>query len=289
MLKKLVVSVASASLLAAALAFVSDRRGFEELAIRAAIAEEVRRPTTKCPLSPEYIDAADINALSICLKYGLGAYQAALHYPDSAAKVFAVYGEDETFQRVFDRLGDGVIPVIAYFVEHGSKELELRQAAGQAMQQIWDGKMPTWTTVTREQIGLIAIYQLERRGHEMLAEFEVVDGKAVRKPIRRFFFGVKNVLLGGVDDIETVLVRGERLPSWKEVGFAALDVTIIAGGIGAVAKVARLGIGGAAAAEESAAVTAEATAESSSVQLAAEGATDAAEGVAKASLVRVAG
>jgi hypothetical protein len=296
MLKKLVVSVASASLLAAALAWISDRRGFEELAIRAAIAEEVRHPSSKCPLSPEYTDAADISALSLCLKYGLAAYQAALHYPDSAAKVFAVYGGDETFQKVFDRLGDGVIPVIAYFVEHGSRELELRQAAGQAMRQIWDGKMPTWSSLTREQIGLIAIYQLERRGHEMLAEFEIVDGKAFRKPIRRFFFGVKNVLLGGVDNIETVLVRGERLPSWKEVGFAALDVTIIAGGIGAVAKVARLGIGSAEAAEESAALTAETTAESSSVRLAAEGATEAAEGATgvaaratEASLVRVAG
>jgi hypothetical protein len=294
MFKKLIVPVTFASVLAATLASVSDRRGFEELAIRAAIAEEVRDPNTKCPLSPVYTDAADIDALSLCLRYGLAAYQAAKRYPDSAAKVFAVYGGDETFQKVFDRLGSDVIPVVAYFVEHGSTELQLRQAAGQAMQQIWDGKRPTWATVTREQIGLIAIYQLERRGHEMLAEFEIVDGKALRKPIRRLFFGVKNMLLGGVDDIETVLVRGERLPSWKEVGFAALDVTIIAGGIGAVAKVARLGIGTAEAAEESAALTAETTAETSSVRLAAEGAAEsslartAAEGAAESSLVRTA-
>jgi hypothetical protein len=273
MFKTFVVPLAFAILIAATLALLSDRRGFEELVIRAAIAEEVRAPNSKCPVSAEHTDTADISPLSICLRYGLGAYQAAQRYPESAAKVFAVYGEDETFQKVLDRLGHAVIPVVAYFVEHGSRELQLRQAAGEAMQQIWEGKAPTWVNITREQIGLIAIYQLERRGHEMLAEFEIVDGKAVRKPIRRFFFGLKNLLLGGVDDIETILVRGERLPTWKEVGFAALDVTIIAGGVGAIAKAARLGIGTAEAVEKSAVqMAAENAAETNTFRLAAEGA-----------------
>jgi hypothetical protein len=107
----------------------------------------------------------------------------------------------------------------------------------------------------------------------MLAEFEIVEGTALRKPMRRFLFGVKDLLLGGVEDIETILVRGERLPTWKEVGFAALDVTVVAGGVGAVAKAARVGIGTAEAVEKSAVrVAAENAAETNSVRLAAEGA-----------------
>ncbi len=195
--------------------------------------------------------------------------------PETSAKVFAVYGEDETFQQVLDRLGHDVIPVVAYFVEHGSREYQLRQAVGETMQQMWEGRKPKWqpANLTREQLGLIAIYHIERRGHEMLAEFEIVDGMAKRKPMRRFFFGLKDLLLGGVEDIETILVRGERLPSWKEVGFAALDVTIIAGGVGAVAKAARLGIGTAEAVEKSAVrVAAEGAAEKNSVRLVTEGA-----------------
>ncbi len=285
MFKTFIVPLVFASLTAATLALVSDRRGFEELAVRAAIAEEVRVPNSKCPLSPEYTDTADIGPLSICLRYGLGAYQAARLYPESAAKVFAVYGEDETFQKVLDRLGHAVIPVIAYFVEYGSRELQLRQAAGEAMQQIWEGKTPKWqlANITREQIGLLAIYQLERRGHEMLAEFEIVDGKAVRKPMRRFFFGLKDLLLGGVDDIETILVRGERLPTWKEVGFAALDVTVIAGGVGAIANATRLGLGTAEAVEKSTVrLAAENAAEKNSVRLV------AAEGAAANNAIRVA-
>src|SRR5712691_2783329 len=113
MFKTFVMPTTFAALTAATLALVSDRRGFEELAVRAAIAEEARVPNTKCPLSPEYIDTADIKLLSICLRYGLGAYQAARRYPETSAKVFAVYGEDETFQHVLDRLGHDVIPVVA--------------------------------------------------------------------------------------------------------------------------------------------------------------------------------
>src|SRR5260370_38708138 len=274
MFKTFVMPLVFATLTGATLALVSDRRGFEELAIRAAIAEEARAPNTKCPLSPEYTDTADIRLISICLRYGLDTYQAARRYPETSAKVFAVYGEDETLPKVLDRLGHEVIPVVAYFVEHGSREYQLRQAVGEAMQQMWEGRKPKWqpANITREQIGLIEIYHLERRGHEMLAEFEIVDGTAIRKPMRRFFFGLKDVLLGGVEDIETILVRGQRLPTWKEIGFAALDVTIIAGGVGAVAKAAGLGLGTAEAVEKSAVrVAAERTAEKNSVRLVAEG------------------
>jgi hypothetical protein len=285
MFKKFLLPLAIAAIVAAILATGSDRRGFGELAVRAAIADEARAQGTKCPLSSEYTDKADIGLLSICLKYGLDAYEAAQRYPATAAKVFAVYGQEETFQKVLDRYGHQIIPVVAYFVEKGSREFQIRQALGDALQKIWEGKKPKWelADITREQIGLIAIYHLEHRGHEMLAEFEIVDGVAKRKPMARFFLGAKDLLFGGVGDIETILVRGERLPTWKEVGFAALDVTVVAGGVGAVAKVARLGVG-----------TAEAV-EQSTVRLAAEGAAGkntirlaAAEGAAETNAFRVA-
>jgi hypothetical protein len=284
MFKKFVMSFGIAALIAALLAMASDRRGFEELAFRAAFADEARAQGSKCPLSPEYIDKADIGLLSICLRYGLSAYEAARRYPATAPKVFAVYGEDEIFWMVLERYGHPVIPVIAFFVEHGSREFQIRQAVGDALQQMWDGKKPKWklADITREQIGLIAIYRLAARGNEMLAEFEIVDGRAKRKPMTRLMLGLKDLLVGGVEDIETILVRGERLPSWKEVGFAALDVTIVAGGIGAVANAARLGVG-----------TVE-TIEKSTVRLAAEGAAEkntvrlaAAEGTAENNVIRV--
>jgi hypothetical protein len=273
----LILPLLIAALMAAMLVMVSDRRGFEELALRAAIADQASAVGTKCPLSQEYTDKADIGPLSICLKYGLGAYDAAERYPNTSAKVFAVYGEDETFQKVLDHYGHPVIPIIAFFVENGSLEYQIRQALGDALQQMWAGKEPKWqlADITREQFGLIAIYRLAARGNEMLAEFEIVDGTAKRKPMTRIILGLKDLLLGGVGDIETILVRGERLPTWKEVGLAALDVTVVAGGIGAVAKAVRIGAG-----------TAEVV-EKSTFRLAAEGAYEAISAVGKTT-VRVA-
>jgi len=298
MFKNFVLPLAIAAMIAAVLAKASDRRGFEELAIRAAVADEARTPGAKCPLSQDFTDKADIRLLSICFKYGLDAFEAAQRYPATAAKVFAVYGEEETFQKVLDRYGHQVIPVVAYFVENGSREFQIRQALGDALQKIWEGKKPKWelADITREQIGLIAIYHLEHRGHEMLAEFEIVDGVAKRKLLARFLLGAKDLLLGGVGDLETILVRGERLPTWKEVGFAALDVAIVAGGVGAVAKAARLGGGAAEVVEKSAVrLGAESAAARNTIRLAAESTAGkntirlaAAEGAAENNAIRLA-
>src|SRR5215510_9227167 len=127
MFKKLILPLGIAALIAAGLAMASDRRGFEELAVRAAIADQASAHGAKCPLSRESADMADLGLLSICLKYGLAAYDAAQRYPATATKVFAVYGEDETFQRVLDRYGHPVIPIVAFFVENRLGEFELRQ------------------------------------------------------------------------------------------------------------------------------------------------------------------
>jgi hypothetical protein len=241
--KRLILSLVIVCAVALPLTMVADPRGFEELAERAAVADQANASATKCPLSREYIDKADIGLLSICVSHGLGAFEAAQRYPASAPKVFAVYGEDETFRKVLDEYGHQVIPVVAFFVENGSREFQIRQALGEALQQMWAGQKPKWepSKITREQIGLIAIHRIAVRGHEMLAEFEIVDGIAKGKPVTSFILGAKNFFLGGVGDLETILVRGERLPTWKEVGLAALDATIVSGGVGAVAKTARVG------------------------------------------------
>jgi hypothetical protein len=222
---------------------VGDGRTFEEKIERATIAEQANAPGTKCPLSRQYIDEADLGLLRLCLRYGLSAYEAAQRYPDSAAKVFAVYGEEEVFQKILDQYGNQVIPVVTYFVENGSFKFQAQQTLGEVLDQVWSGQRPKWeiATLTREQIGLIAICEIEARGHELLAEFEIVDGVAKPKPITGLILEGKQLFLGGVGDIERVLVRGERLPTWKEVGLAGLDATIIVGGVGAIAKLARAG------------------------------------------------
>jgi hypothetical protein len=229
--------------LAVVIAPITDRRPFEEVAKRTAIAEETSKPDTKCPLSRKHVDKADLDLLSVCLKYGLGAYSAAQRYPNTATKVFGVYGDEEKFQNILNQYGHEVVPVIAYFVDNGSVEIEIRYTLRDMLEQMWAGEKPALNLkkLTPDQIGLVAIYQIAAQGHEMLAEFEIVDGNARRRPLTTIILEGKHLLVGGIMDVEKVLARGERLPTWEEASLAILDGTIVFGGVGAFAKATRAG------------------------------------------------
>ncbi len=238
---RLILKLVVAIVLAALIAPMSDQRPFEEVARRALAADETSKPGTKCPLSREQADKTDFSLLSICLRYGLGAYDAARRYPNVATNVFAVYGDEQKFQEILNQYGHEVIPVIAYFVENRPVDTRVRNALGEGLNKIWAGDMPTLSLneATPEQLGLIAIYEIASRGHEMLAEFEIVDRVAKRKPVTAVVLGAKYFLARGISDVEKVMVRGERWPTWKEAGSAVLDVAIVFGGASAATKVAR--------------------------------------------------
>ena len=234
----------AALVVALALTFRWERSAhgdFSEEIARAALSEELRRDESRCPLGDRAIREAAPWVLSACASGGLGWHEAAQRYGDDAAKVFLVYGQDQEFAAVFDRLGHVSVPVIAYFVRNGSTQYLLEETFGRGLSRLWnEGKMGIgFAELSPEQYGLIAVHELNRRGHEMLSEFEIVDGMAVRKPLTRVLLGAKNVVLGGVSDLETVIARGERLPTWSEMGWAALDAAIVVGGVGAVAKTLR--------------------------------------------------
>jgi hypothetical protein len=245
MSNRFILSLVIAFVAAVLLTKGTDQRPFEEIVERAVIADGASAPGSRCPLSRETIEKADVVVLRACIAHGLYAFEAARRYPIQAPKVFAVYGEEEVFWQVLDKYGHEVIPVIASYVEDGSLELQIRHTARNAWNRLWAGQSPKWEHLTREQIGLLAIHRLAARGHEMFAEFEIVDGVAKRKPVASVFFGAKEFLFGDLGNLESVLVRGERLPTWDEVGFAVLDATIVLGGVKSFAKVARAG-GGAA-------------------------------------------
>jgi hypothetical protein len=243
MSKRFILSLVIASIAAAFLTKGTDQRQFEEIAERTVLADGASAPGGLCPLSRDTIEKLDIALLRACVPHGLHVFEGARRYPVQAEKVIAVYGEEEVFWQVLDKYGHEVIPVIASYVEDGSIELQIRQNARNTWDRLLAGKSPKWEQLTREQIGLLAIHRMAARGHEMLAEFEIVDGVAKRKPVASVFLGAKDFLFGDLEYLESILIRGEQLPTWDEVGFAVLDATVVAGGIKSFAKVARAGRG----------------------------------------------
>jgi hypothetical protein len=237
--KSIVTSLLLAGMAAGVSTTATDRRDFKELAARTAIADQAAQPGSNCPISKAYVDTLDLDVLSICVQYGLTAMEAARRHPAIATKVFALYGEDPTFRSVFDRYGDQVIPVVGYFVENGSTSYRISATVQGAFQQISMGQMPTWgEKLTGEQMGFMAVQELDERGAELLAEFEIVDGHAKWKPIEASILGAKNFFLGGVHRVETIWTRGGS-PTWKDYGGAVLDVAVVTGGVGLLAKEAR--------------------------------------------------
>jgi hypothetical protein len=80
-----------------------------------------------------------------------------------------------------------------------------------------------------------------RTPHRRVDSVEEIMTKLVQLPeIRRAYLAG---MLGDLGDLEKVLVRGERLPSWEEVGLARLDLTVVVGAVGSFAKIARAGRG----------------------------------------------
>jgi len=237
--KRLILSVAIIAVGSFILTKMADERPFVELVDRAVMSDQAKSFNASCPLSQEYINKADLNLLAICSRYGLAAYDAARRYPVSGPQIFALYGGDQTFRAILDRYGHQVIPVVAYYVENRSSMYQLRQAFGEAVQQLWAGERPTWepSRITPEEIGLLVINQIDARGQEFLAEFENVNGAARRKPMASTFLEIKDFLFGGVDNLETILIRAERLPTWGELGDAGIDATLIIGGVAALGKV----------------------------------------------------
>jgi hypothetical protein len=221
---------------------MGEQPEFDEAVTRAVLTEEVRRDPRRCPLSREAIAQAKPWVLAACARGGLGWYIAAEKYREDAEKVYLVYGQDPGMAEIIQRLGPSVVPVIAYFVRNGSTQYLLQDAVGQGLALLWsDSDAGSGATgLSPEQYGLIAIEELRDRGHEMLSEFEIVDGVAVRKQFTRTVLAAKQVIFGGVSDLEEVVVRGERLPTWSEVGWASFDALIVVGGVGAAAKAIRV-------------------------------------------------
>lgn len=215
---------------------------FETAVARAELAERIRRDDTRCPLSSRALVQSPDWVLAACASGGLGWHEAAGRYGEDAARVFHVYGDDPVFAAVFERLGHAVVPVVAYYVRNGSTHYLLRESFGQSIARLWNNGEVGFmlAELTPEQYGLLAVHEIEARGHEMLSEFEIAGGVAVRKPVASTLLGAKNLVLGGVSDLEAVIARGERLPSWGEMGWAMLDAAIVVGGIGAATKALRV-------------------------------------------------
>lgn len=229
--------VFTSSLIIAALAtilwFQFGEKNFEVAATRTALAYEMRGT---CPLSQDFVQAADVGLVSICSTFGIKAYLAARDNPEVAGTLFATYGEVPEFREVVDQHGSEALAIIQYFRERDSIEFRTRARVKQLWEQFSHGNSLDVPPVklTPDEHGYIAIQEIKRRGHTMLAEFEFTNG-VHRKQVKRFLNATTDFFTGGITDLEAAMLRGEKV-TWNQVAFAALDVVVVIGGASVIVK-----------------------------------------------------
>jgi hypothetical protein len=229
MRRKIVGIFVAVLLIAAMLAYLVQPVGsFEEEVVRV-------EASLSCTLKDEVVQSARVDVLAICAKHGDKGYRIAERYPDKAPRLFALYGDVPEWQFIIDRYGHQVVPVIDFFVERGSREYRLRQAVGNTLRSL-TGRTVQADEITPEQFGYNAILEIAENGHNFLGQFELLDGEVRRLPLERLFATSKGFLFGGILRLERVIARGERWPTFGEIGFAALDVAVVAGGIAALSR-----------------------------------------------------
>jgi hypothetical protein len=133
---------------------------------------------------------------------------------------------------VFDRLGHPVVPVIAYFVNNGSSQYLLQETVGQGLSRLWNetgGWGSVWPRSRRSNMGSSPFTNSRIAGMRCCRSSRSSRESAVRRQFTRTLLGAKNIVFGGVSDLEGVIARGERLPSWGEMGWAAFDAVIVVG------------------------------------------------------------
>jgi hypothetical protein len=219
----------------------ADRPAFEDTTARAAAEAGISADPSRCPLGAGEIARRPTWLLEACRDGGLDWIVAADRYGPVAEMVYRDHGRDEAFQRVFTRLGHPVIPVIAHVAENGSIVHTVSGTIAGTLSRVWEEATLSLdiADLTPFELGTLAIHDLDARGHEMMVEYEIVEGTARRRPLTSALLGTKSLLFGGVTDLERVIVRGERPPTLGEVGWAALDGALVAGSVGAAAKIAR--------------------------------------------------
>lgn len=231
-----------------------------------AFEQETQRITTldeakdrgRCPLEPSAFAADPTWLIGICADNGIGAYEAARRFPHGALRVFNLYRNVPEFTEIICAYGPDAIPVVQYFVDNGSMEMLLKETLSQMADSFaHDRQMKlALANVSPSQYGLIAIMEIKRRGHDLLSEFTIAGEDARRIQTDHVFNLGKHLLLGGIENLEIVLRRGERLPTVWEATQAAADGLILLGGAAKAVSLLR-GVGKVA--REEVAITTEAS------------------------------
>lgn len=242
-LKKFLIVIMAAVLVAAAASFGWESMPVEERLIRLQAQEQL----------PGYarIEDEPVEIQALLLDYSsnevllLKAQAALLTYPDLARSILPLYGQEPEFQEILLKHGESIFPPIAYFLTHEVRSVAVMyytsrkfEEAKTAVERYWnpgqtvgERSVAQAEALTPEQRAWYAINFIHEEGHGFLGQFVVdPEGNARWIQSERWLEGATDFFASGVRNLETKVQTGEDV-SAGDAGWAAVDALVVVGAV----------------------------------------------------------
>lgn len=199
------------------------------------------------------------------LELVLKAWISIERYGDQAREVLLTYGEEPTFKEILKDYGEGIIPVIKYFMEHQLLSLTVRHSiervtekakswfsgmidklSGKEAPQETKEPLPTQPETMDPRLrGLYAIQFIKEEGHHFLGQFSIdKNGKAHWIQVDRVGQAALSLFTSGLRNLEAKIKVQEEISS-ADVFWAGVDVLAIGVTATKIYKMAKLSRAGA--------------------------------------------
>jgi hypothetical protein len=194
----------------------SDPLSYEERLLRAGLADTLGSDAREL-----YGESPELQALM--LDYSLTpelihkSRFAIAKYGDDARVVLSRYGESPELQQILRRYGEGVVPVVAYFVDNDPPSVRVLAKLTRAGRGDWGA----------DERGWYAVESIASGGHDFLGQFAVgSDGKARWIQSERFAEAASSLFGSGVITLERKHALDETIEA-ADVFWAGVDAAVV--------------------------------------------------------------
>jgi hypothetical protein len=188
------------------------------------------------------LDNEPIETKAILLDYAgnqelvLKSWIALKKYPQITKHIFFLYGEQPEFKNALLQFGEGIIPVVDYFLKNEVASLTAQETIANVWQEIQDTVSPVdndnpkniIAQLTPEQRGWYAINYINQDGYNFLGQFAIDrNGNAQWIQTDRVTKALVNLFASGIIGIERKYITEEEITKgdifWAGVDMFALS------------------------------------------------------------------
>jgi len=222
-------------MIGAVLSFSLSSRPLEEQLINLSVEKNLS-------YAAELIDNQPIENKAILLDYAdnqelvLKSWLALKKYPHIATQVFFLYGQQPEFQQALLQFGEGVVPVVDYFLRHDVTTLTVQATVA----NVWQSLKNTLTagekkvegntipTLTPQQRGWYAIHYINQEGYNFLGQFALnQQGQAQWIQSDRTVKALVGFFTSGIRELEAKYKTDVAITK-TDVFWAGVDVVALA-------------------------------------------------------------